>query len=267
MEIKNYKISDTYHKKIVLLSDIHYFDKSMSYKLNQITNTIKKIKPDYICICGDLVDDLNIKDKFGLINWIKELAKISLVLIAIGNHEYQLNRKLVDYYDKKLFNKLSKINNVKVLDNDYINIDKINFIGLNLPYQYYKNKEDETELINFVNNNFAKLNKGYNILLCHSPYMIARKNVLDKLKCKNDISLILCGHMHAGLTFNWMKKIFKGRGLITPQKRILGKYCYGIYNYNDINVIISSGITKLSKSHYLKMFNRFYKSEIVIIEI
>lgn len=264
---QHYKLSNNQKKRIVLISDIHYYCKNIIPTLYNLLNEIKQTNPDFICITGDLVDDINISSSNYLIKWLKKLSNIAVVLISIGNHEHYFNHELKSSYDKKLFKKINDIENVYVLDNEIYKINSINFIGLNLPYAYYSSGEKKSEFISFMNQEYSKLDKGYNILLCHSPYVIARKKVLDKLNCKKDIDLVLCGHMHAGLTFEWLKKIFKGRGFITPQNRIFGKYCYGKYTRDNIDIIISSGITKLSKSHKLGIFNRFYKEEIVIIDI
>lgn len=264
---QHYKLSNDLKKRIVLISDIHYYCKDIIPNLYNLLKEIKATNPDFICITGDLVDDMNITSSNYLVKWLKSLSNIADVLISMGNHEQYYNHELKPDYDKKLFKKINEIDNVYVLDNETYKINNINFIGINLPYSYYHSGEKIVEFISFMNQKYPKLDKGYNILLCHSPYVIARRKVLDKLKCKNDINLVLSGHMHAGLTFEWLKKIFKGRGFITPQKGIFRKYCYGKYTHDNIDIIISSGVTKLSKSHKFGIFNRFYKEEIVIIDI
>ena len=54
---KNYDIESKINKKIVLLSDIHYYNKKDIKKLNKILKKIQSINPDYICISGDLIDE------------------------------------------------------------------------------------------------------------------------------------------------------------------------------------------------------------------
>lgn len=264
---KKYNISNSYNKRIILISDIHFYSKKISPLLYELLDNINAQKPDYICITGDLVDDKNIKDKEYLLDWIKNLSKICKVLISIGNHELYFNHKIEADYDHELFDKMDRIKNVYVLNNKIKRVCGINFIGVTLPGDYYDLGEQENDLVYFMNKKFPKLDQGYNILLCHSPYQIVKKDVLDDFKCKDNIDLILSGHMHAGLTFEWMKKYLKGRGLFTPQKTFFTKYCYGLYNVNNTKIIISSGVTKLAKSHIFKLFNKLYKSEIVTIDL
>ncbi len=269
MKINNkyYNLSNTYNKRIVLISDIHYFSKRIINHLYNVLNEIKSLKPDYICIPGDIVDDKNIKDQDFLVNWFNDLSKISKVIISLGNHDFYYNHESMKSYDKELFDRIDRIKNVYVLDNRVYSNNGINFIGVTLPNEYYDNGEDKDELIYFMNKKYPYLSSGYNIMLIHSPYRIANLNVLKEIKCHKSIDLILSGHMHGGLTFEFLKKILRGRGLINPQNGLLKKYCYGKYNIDNTNVIITTGITKLSKSHKIGVLGFLYKSEITIIDI
>ena len=262
-----YRIDSKYNKRIILLSDIHYFSKKIIPDLYNILESIKNLKPDYICFSGDIVDDKNIKDKDLLITWFKDLSKIAKVFIGLGNHEFYFNHETEKTYDKELFDKIDRIKNAYLLDNKVHSTNGINFIGVTIPNDYYDNGEDNTDLIYFMNKKYPYLSKGYNIMLIHSPYQVARASVLEKIKCYKDIDLILSGHMHGGLTFNFLKKCLKGRGFVTPQKGMFKKYCYGKYKIDNTNVIISSGVTKLSKSHKIGIFSFLYKSEITVIDI
>ena len=196
-----YCLGNKYNKRIILLSDIHYFSKRIIPQLYNILENIKKLKPDYICISGDIVDDKNIKNQDLLIKWFKDLAKIAKVIIELGNHEFYFNHEIEKCYDKKLFDKIDRIKNVYLLDNKIHSCDGINFIGVTLPNDYYDNGEDKDDLIYFMNKKYPYLSCGYNIMLIHSPYQIARNDVIKKIKCHKDINLILSGHMHGGLTF------------------------------------------------------------------
>ena len=266
MKINNiyYTLNNTYNKRIVLISDIHYFNKRIIPHLYKILDEIKRLNPDYICIAGDIVDDKNIKNQDCLIKWFNDLSSISKVIISLGNHDFYYNHELEFSYDKKLFDSIDRIKNVYVLDNRAYSNNGINFIGVTLPNEYYDNGEDKDDFIYFMNKKYPYLSSGYNIMLIHSPYNI---NAIKKVKCHKDIDLVLSGHMHGGLTFEFLKKILRGRGLVTPQKGILKKYCYGKHKIDNTNIIISSGITKLSKSHKIGIFGFLYKSEITVIDI
>ena len=105
MKINNkyYTLSNTYAKRIILISDIHYFNKRIIPHLYKILDEIKRLNSDYICIAGDIVDDKNIKDQEYLIKWFKDLSSISKVIISLGNHDFYYNHELESSYDKKLF--------------------------------------------------------------------------------------------------------------------------------------------------------------------
>ena len=62
---KNYNIDNKLNKNIVLISDLHYQDKKDIKILNNVLDNIKKLKPDYICIAGDITDKAFIKKYCG----------------------------------------------------------------------------------------------------------------------------------------------------------------------------------------------------------
>ena len=45
-----YKLDSSNNKRIILLSDIHYFNKKILPNLYEILDCIKKLNPDYICM-------------------------------------------------------------------------------------------------------------------------------------------------------------------------------------------------------------------------
>ena len=53
----NYNLNGTVDTNIVHISDIHYYNKKCIKRLNKILEKIKKIKPNYICITGDITDE------------------------------------------------------------------------------------------------------------------------------------------------------------------------------------------------------------------
>ena len=65
---KNYNIKGSINTNIVLISDIHYYNKKDLIHLNKVFDNIKKIKPDFICIPGDLTDESNVYDEKYLVD-------------------------------------------------------------------------------------------------------------------------------------------------------------------------------------------------------
>lgn len=252
---KIYNLNNNLNKKIILISDIHYSSKKDIKRLNTILDNIYKLNPDYICIPGDIIDKSEIKDSNYFINWLKKLSKITKVIISIGNHEFYINKNKYGL-NKDFFRKISSIDNLYLLDNKNIVIDKINFIGLTVKV--------ENKNINF-NNFYSSIDKikthkeNYNVLLCHSPEYICD---LDILKDKN-IDLVLCGHMHGGVVPMILRPIFKNRGLIGPNKKLFPKNAYGHLKIYKTNIIISSGLRVLPFRH----INKLFRPEVVEIYI
>ena len=58
MQITRTKIdtSKKTNKKIIHISDIHFYKKYPMKKLNEIIDLVKKEKPDYVCITGYIID-------------------------------------------------------------------------------------------------------------------------------------------------------------------------------------------------------------------
>ena len=75
---KKYNIKGSINKNIVLISDMHYSDKSDIKHLNKVLDYIKKLNPSYICIPGDITDNTYVKDEELLIDWFNRLSNIYL---------------------------------------------------------------------------------------------------------------------------------------------------------------------------------------------
>ena len=129
-------------------------------------------------------------------------------------------------------------------------------MGITIPIKYYFEKKlDKKELKDTFNK--LKIKKGkYNILLCHSPIDICTKEYLDD----SNIDLVLCGHMHGGVLPNFLRKVVKNGGIITPERKLFPKKCYGYIKVCDTEVIISSGIT------VIRPLRNLFVSEIVKIK-
>lgn len=251
---KIYNLNTNLNKKIVLISDIHYSDKKDIKRLNVVLEKLRKIKIDYICIPGDLIDKSNIEDEKYIIDWLKELSQLSKVIISIGNHEFYINKhESVFGLNKDFLNKISKIKNLYLLNNECKIIDNINFIGLTVPIENYNSKLN----INCINN-IKCVNNMYNVLLCHSPEFVIDNNIIN-----NNMDLVLCGHMHGGVVPRFLRPIFKNRGIISPYKTLFPRNVYGLIKKGKCDIVITSGLRALP----FKLLNRLFSLEIVEINI
>ena len=260
---KEYNISNKLNKKIVLLSDIHYDNKNDIKNLYRILKRIQEIKPNYICITGDTLNSYHVEDFDLLLKWLSDIAKISKVIMILGNHEYYFDKKNNIYkLNLDYINKFKKINNLVFLDNKNVVFDTINFIGLNLPIDYYmKHKENIEEFKKHIKR--IKTEKDcYNILLCHTPINLVKREIINKL----NINLALCGHMHGGIVPRFLRLFIIHAGFISPCKTLFPKNVYGNIKIDNKNVIITSGVRVLAMYDSI-ILRKIFSSEIVEINI
>lgn len=266
IDVCNKKISSD----IVLISDIHYYSKCDLVKLNKVLDKIKTIKTDYICILGDICDQAKVLDEDLLIEWLTNLSKISKVIMVLGNHDYVNHKKHKLYINKKLIDKINSIKNLHLLNNELKVENDICFIGMELDYNYYyKHNESRKSFIQKYNDLITNLDSNkFNILLSHSPIALTKSGTISKLNDYKNIDLILCGHMHGGLMPDFLRPIFKHSGLVSPNTHnLFVKNAYGSFKIENINFIVSSGITKLSQVSSLSCFDKFFNPEIIEINI
>lgn len=267
IKITNYEIKSTINKKIVLISDIHYHCRHDLNKLENIYNKIKTLSPNYICVAGDFIDEAKVLEEDLFVFFLKKLSKIGKVIMALGNHDITIRDKEKKYfYNNELFNKIKRIRNVYLLDNETKVVDDICFIGINLGFShYYENNENFLDFIN-VFKNIKKVNHNkYNILICHSPLSVTQSDVIENLK---NIDLVLCGHTHGGMTPTIFQKYLKNRVFISPdKKRFFLNDAYGHIVKDTINIVVSSGVTKLSHTSRINNLDFLFKPEVVLIEL
>ena len=143
IQYNKYKIENNknINTKIVHISDIHFAHKYNIKRLEMIKNKIKQIKPNYICITGDLIDLYDVVEDTNypeLKEFINDLSEIGKVIISVGNHEYI---KMIENGYSNTENiewlKQLKSKNIIILDNEIYEENNISFIGYNPDYEYY----------------------------------------------------------------------------------------------------------------------------------
>ena len=256
---------------IIHLSDIHFNINTKQKDLDMIYNEVNRIKPDYIMITGDLIDTPEItknNEKIKeLITFLSNIAKISKIMIAIGNHD------VLHQNDYRFFNKLNDLYNIYVLDNTSYQDEFIYVSGFTLPSEYYYNinkSENKEVLLNHLDSHKELINKLPRnipkVALIHSPVRVSENESLQKL---HEYDLILSGHTHNGMVPDILEFLFKGNiGIISPYKNFFpaiakGKIERDIDN-KKITIIINGAYTKLSKKSgkILSKLNFLYNKSI-----
>lgn len=242
--------------KIALLSDIHFYTEYKDRIFCRLLKQIKKNKPNYIAIVGDILDSSNITDITRLINFFKSLGALAPTIVVKGNHDEKTGYMNNWYFQENeiLIKELKKINNVHFLNDDIWQDNNITFYGFNLSYNHYECEDESYEsFCEEVNKLKCQIPKDtYNITLFHSPiniYNFIQNNSKHNL---NNSDLILSGHMHNGclpfIITHPINKIFKtSRSLISPNKTLFPKFSQGrIYTIKD--GFVYEGVNKLSNS-------------------
>lgn len=271
--LKSQKIKSD--KKILVLSDIH----SNTNYLEDIINKINDYNIDYVFIPGDLIDFKTYDRKEKLIDIINRLSINKKVIISMGNHDSLIIKGRKNIYDEKcnddFYNELSLNKNIIVLKDRFTNmkIDDINVSSININPEWFMKKEEFDyfkDFIDSIDTNYKK--NEFNILLSHSPNGLLNKNEIINYDKFYYVDLILCGHNHGGLTPNFIqKKSKKHIGITGPYFTFIKKHAYGFYKKDNQVLLISNGVTKISKcslfQRMITWLNYFFIPDIYIIEL
>lgn len=229
--------------RIMYVADFQFDTKKKFNKkaLNNVISLMNKTDKDLILLGGDYT---NWEGK--IIPFFEEFCRVEKPKYGIysvtGNHDYS-NHELV-------LRELAK-NGIKNLDNKktVIKIKDQNIIISGVEDLWFGNPNINKALDGVEE-------KDFTILLSHNPDYFEEISNLDKRK----IDITLSGHTHAG-----MVSIF---GLFSPTTGSITKYGekyrYGMKNYNDHKIYITSGLGGSAFGQYIRFFAR---PEIVILKL
>lgn len=230
--------------RIVQLSDLH--SKEFGKKNCVLYKRIEKLKPDFICYTGDLIDDdgRNIENT---VEFMGNLLNIAPVYYIYGNHELRTGKE--DYIGNSL-----KEKGIIVLKNEQISFDlkgqTINILGLYENQASKKNYKERKrgEFVFKDNSHFFTdfVNKsGVKIVMSHYPenfdsdYGYRYKNY--------DFDIQLSGHAHGG---QFRFPIFGG--VFSPGQGIHPRFYQGVHG-NKPFLVISRGLG--NSGFPLRLFN------------
>lgn len=233
---ENEKIPKSFHNaKILVISDLH--DAPFS---EQIIARIKKEKPDYVVMTGDMVQLPD--DKFeNTLEIAHALADMEIPLYAVsGNHDRQCGA----YYEMV---ETLWANDVYLLENGSVRLERndesINLIGIKDPRHDIVTDEKKKVIRGNIEYELSK-KEGFSILLSH------RADLYPDIK-DTGVDLILSGHLHGGI----VRLPFVG-GIVGKDKdsSLFPDYEYGVYQEgNAATMIVSGGCDKNPKKR--RFFN------------
>lgn len=220
-------------RTIVQLSDVHLGAIRGTGFLERVVNLVDSAHPDLVLITGDLFDGISSGDLSDFIEPLKRLTAAHGVFFVTGNHEGYLGGSAP-------LATLSKAG-ITCLDNEIIEIDGLQIIGLSFPEHGTRN--DIQGLLS--DPNYYDPRKPA-VLMYHTPTDIDTRYTdqngeqtgtywrpdTDMALAKSaGIDLQLSGHTHGGQFFPFT--------LLT--RFIFSGYDYGLHRDGDFQIYITSG--------------------------
>ena len=223
--------------KIAMIADLHYPTSTNKKDLNRLVNRIADEKPDFVMLCGDIIDEnTDSQERIETFEILGKLSKLSQVFYVYGNHDTGKH----SFYNCIPSNKLeSLIENygIHVLNDEQTLLnDEISIIGRK-DYSLHQRRDIKS---------FETNTDTYNIVIDHQP-----KNLED---CsQSNIDLHLSGHTHAGQIFPLY-------------------YIYELLNINELNygqkyINLMSAINTSGVSGWGFPIRTEHHSEFVIVNI
>ena len=246
--LKNFEVNNwTFESNKILksltmavISDLHECEFGDGNR--RLFAVLREQDPDCVVIAGDLITARG-GDCTAVMEFLKNVSARWPVYYGVGNHE----RKVLDLerfseQKKRLVRGLNDAG-VGLLRNDFIDIPECNvrITGLDLERYYYHKFTRRPVSQEHLKELLGDADKSrYNILLAHNP-----DHFEDYTAWQPD--LILSGHVHGGIIR------IAGHGVISPSYHIFPKYDAGIFEKDDVKMLLGRGLG--SHSINVRMFN------------
>ena len=255
---------------LLIISDIHLKIKHQDYNLDKIKKDLgaEFDKIDYILLPGDIIDKAEtLTDKEALIKYreiLKEFFNDKKVFIALGNHDYFRENDISFFYFRKMFKNMKNITLLRT--GKIITENNLSFMGIIPNYTYYKENEQTTTYKKIIDDKCQnKFNPNtFNIILSHSPTAIIKLSKQNNKSIIDNTDLVVSGHMHNGITPQFLQRYLKGRGIIGPSLKLFTNYCYGTYKIKDTLFIINGAVNTYIHNKYI---NSLFKPQATLIKI
>jgi len=220
-------------KTVVQLSDVHLGSINRTGFMKRIAEKVNSVNPDLILITGDLFDGMG-GDLPSFIEPLNALKASKGIFFVTGNHEGYL----------KLTEPVSIIRktNIRILDNEIVDIDGLQIVGISFPEHNFKNHVRTMFATSAV---FDPARP--NILMYHTPTNISDQynnraeqqtqtywhpDTSTSLAKEMGIDLQLSGHTHNGQFFPF--------NLVTHY--IYNGFDYGLHKDGSFQIYISRGV-------------------------
>ena len=215
-------------KTAVLVTDTHFGLVNYKKFSNKVVDKIIAIHPDFVLHAGDFYDGPTIATTPITDSW-KRLTATAPVFFAPGNHE--------EYGDYSAFLTSISAAGVTVVDDKKVEYDGVQIAGIT--YRAGKENVSATQAIEHLSIDPTIAS----ILINHPPTSV-------NAAANAGISLMVSGHTHNG-------QFWPNQYLV---RKIYGIFAYGLNNFNDMQVLTSSGVGTFGPP-----FRTFNTPEVVVI--
>ena len=227
---------------IVQLSDLHGAEYGENNE--KLLEQIRKVKPDYIFLTGDLQDRYRQTPRSYTVSLGRALAEIAPTYFITGNHEWA-------FRDIRELKRELKEAGVTVLTNEYVTLtrngDTMLLAGIDDPNGFADQKRPE-ELASELR---AANPDAFWFLLAH------RNNYFENEYSHLGADLVISGHGHGGLI-----RLPFTDGLVSVERSFFPSYTAGFYEANGAKVFVSRGLGNSGKT--FRLFNR---PELVVLTL
>ncbi len=267
----------TKSKKILTYSDLHLGFKDRS-NIKEVF-TIPELSPnlyDYILIPGDIVHSGKILEnpimQERVLDKLARLTGDTRTFISIGNHD-QFERygfeNWAAYCEQAAISTYNKLSNTTILDiNKKIVEDGIEFSAINNSVYYFLQNKEKKEFFeqeyNLRNPKMSFSEECFSILLTHDPKSIYRLSKERGESFVPNTNLVVSGHMHNGLTPNFMQGIMHGKGILSPDYTFFPEIAYGIHEVGDTLFLVNGAISSFVE---FPLVSKLYGVNCTIIEL
>ena len=267
----------TKSKKILTYSDLHLGFKDRS-NIKEVF-TIPELSPnlyDYILIPGDIVHSGKILEnpfmQEKVLDRLSQLTGNTRTFISLGNHD-QYERfgfeNWAEYCANSALSTYNQLPNTTILDiNKKIVEDGIEFSAINNSVHYFLENREKKEFFEQEYNlrdpkmSFSK--DCFSILLTHDPKSIYRLSKEKQESFVPNTDLVVSGHMHNGLTPNFMQNIMHGKGILSPDYTFFPEIAYGVQEVGDTLFLVNGAISSFVE---FPLVSKIYGINCTIIEL
>ncbi|MBQ3310074.1 metallophosphoesterase [Candidatus Saccharibacteria bacterium] len=269
--------------KIAIISDLHFSHQVKDQKLAALTKFLKKLRPSYIFLPGDLIDyaDMvdDVREAERLLRHLENIAKIAPLLISYGNHDFYRRTAGGWQEDRSesFFADVATLKNVHLLDDRAFTDQNIYALGINLGFNYYGNgnlthpgAEDKTLLLNKLKKMDSQLThnlpaKKLKFTLIHSPVHLHDRAITKELA---EFDYFISGHMHNGVVPPVLDSLWlSSKGIISPTKNFFPPDVRRTIKTNDDKSIVVGAVTTFHHiTGPLHLANALYPTYVTLLE-